>query len=194
MAEREYTDIAISDIGTQLFWWNPDALSPAFEYALPVTAGADFSGDQESFEVAETDLNYIPKVGGRGSLNDTEYTLNYTAEKYERALEIIDATEPQTYMEVLNDGSAMIFKGTCAMAGIVAGDTRQISLPIIPESKAWVNNIYDIKDKFLNDLESQWYDTDSSTSKKYIKIDTSTIPTARQDYFAVDKRPSTIDG
>lgn len=181
MAEREYTKIAISDMGTQLFWWNPKAISPAFEYALPITAGADFSGDQESFEVPETDLDYIPKIGGRRSINDTEYTLNYTAEKYKRAKEIVNATEPQTYMEVLNDGSAMIFKGTCAMPGLVAGDTRQISLAIVPEYVAWVDNIYDISD--VSELETKWYDTDSGTSKKYIKIDESTIPTARQDYF-----------
>lgn len=192
MAELEYTTIAISDIGTQLFHFNTTSLK--FEYAMPITAGGDFSGDQESFEVPETDLPYIPKIGGRRSLNDIEYTANYTAEKYKRATEITSATESQTYMEVLNDGSAMIFNGTCAMPGIVAGDTRQISLTIIPESETWVDNIYDINSDILSTLDSNWYDTDSSTSKKYIKIDTTTIPSARQDYFAVENRPSTIDG
>lgn len=187
MAELEYTTIAISDLGTQLFWWNEKALEPKFEYAVPVTAGADFSGDQESVEVPETDLDYIPKISIRRNLNDTEYTLNYTAEKYKRARAITDATNPQTYMEVLNDGSAMIFKGTCAMPGIVAGDARQISMPIVPSFTAWVNNIYDIDEDSLKDLESQWYDTDSSTSKKYIKIDATTVPTARQYYVSTSE-------
>lgn len=182
MADREYTKIAISDIGTQLFWFNSSTLK--FEYALPVTAGADFGGDQESFEVPETDLQYIPKVGGRVSLNDTEYTINYTAEKYARALEIISATDAQTYMEVFNDGSAMLFTGTCAMPGINSGDTREISLAIVPESKAWVDNIYNISEQYIEDLDESWYDTDSTTNYKYIKIDETTIPSARQDYFA----------
>ena len=67
MAEQ-YTKVAIGDIGTQLFWFNPKSVTSSgtvasFEYALPITAGAEFGGDTESFEAPETDLDYIPKVG-----------------------------------------------------------------------------------------------------------------------------------
>lgn len=119
MAEREYTNIAIGDIGTQFFWFNKDntnqATTGAFEYALPVTAGAEFGGDRESFEAPETDLDYIPKIGGRSSLNDIEYTVNYTKEKYARIIEITNQTVGQVYMEVFQDGSCAIFKGTSSI-------------------------------------------------------------------------------
>ena len=82
MADLEYTDIAVGDIGTQLFWYN--GTSHKFEYAVPVTAGAEFGGDVESFDAPETDLDYVPKIAGRSSLNDIAYTSNYTAEKYGR--------------------------------------------------------------------------------------------------------------
>ena len=152
MAEQ-YTKVAIGDIGTQLFWWNKKHSGEgttekpyvgSFEYALPITAGAEFGGDTESFEAPETDLDYIPKVSGRKSINDIEYTINFTKVKYARAEAIISNTEVQTYMEVLSDGSAMVFQGTSSMPSLTAGDVRQITLTIIPSYIKFIQDIFNI--------------------------------------------------
>lgn len=179
MATKQFEKIAIGDIGTQLFWFNKTAGN--FEYALPVTAGAEFGGDAESFEAPETDLDYIPKIGGRRSINDIEYTINYTKEKYMRAEEITDPVEVNTYMEVLSDGSAMVFQGTCPMPSITAGDIRQITMTIIPSFITFVPDIYNLTEgtETKNNLQTAWYDD----ANNVIKINAESIPTARQEYY-----------
>ena len=204
MAVKQYTNIAIGDIGTQLFWFNPDR--NVFEYAVPVTAGAEFGGDTESFDAPETDLDYIPKVGGRTSINDISYTINYTAEKYRRVEEVTNNIEDRIYMEVLQDGSAMLFKGTSGIPTLTAGDVRQINMTIIPSFLRLIANINDLVEKdilnldALNDGESSiglFYiakkdavlDTDGVTIKEpevpaHIRIDIDSIPKVRQNYKA----------
>ena len=72
LAEAFNAQIATGDLGTQLFWLNRN--KSVLEYALPVQAGADFGGDTETFDAVESDLDYIPKITGRASLDDV--TLN----------------------------------------------------------------------------------------------------------------------
>lgn len=205
MATKEYTNIAIGDIGTQFFWFNKDNLNKAttgaFEYALPVTAGAEFGGDRESFEAPETDLDYVPKIGGRNSLNDIEYTVNYTKEKYARIVEITHNTIGQVYMEVFQDGSCAIFKGTSGIPTITSGDVRQLTLGITPDFLLVIQNIYSLTtteegklDSLAKDLiaiyktDDKPYTTlklyDSTTHK--LNIDVKSIPTARLGYKADD--------
>lgn len=230
MAERQidtqFNDIAIGDIGTQLFWFNPlnsyvanssvtalnfDSLKSKlytksgdnyikvpknatfdnsetyynavgkFVYGTPVTAGAEFGGDTESFEAPETDLDFIPKIGGRSTLNDISYTVNYTANKYMRIKQISDNTDKNIYMEVLSDGSAIIFEGTSGMPTITAGDVRQITWTIVPSLVVFVDNIADMSDSIKTRLTSINADLVSGNA---VNIDVSTIPTIRQDYFA----------
>lgn len=175
---QEFKDIAIGDIGTQLFWFN----TSAFEYATPVTAGAEFGGDTESFEAPETDLDYVPKIQGRTTLNDISYTVNYTAEKYQRIDKISDNTTAQTYMEVFSDGSAMIFKGTAGRPTITAGDVRQITFTIVPSYMQWISNIYNLTDDDIKNLDSVWY---TGTA---LNIDTTTIPAYRPEYYTLKNK------
>lgn len=170
MANNKFDKVAIGDIGTQLFHFD----SSAFKYAFPITAGAEFGGDSESFEAPETDLDYIPKVMGRKSLNDIQYTVNYTAERYKAIRGVIgDSTKVNTYMEVFSDDSAMIFKGTANEPTITAGDVRQMTLTIIPSYMKWVSNIHELDTEDLKTLESGWY---TGTA---INIDKTSIPDAR---------------
>jgi len=152
-----------------------------FEYALPVTAGAEFGGDVESFEAPETDLDFVPKIGGRTTLNDISYTINYTADKYKRIKEISDNTDFNIYMEVLSDGSAMVFKGTSGMPAITSGDVRQITWTIIPSVVVFVDNIANMSDSCKTDLTSL---NAGLVNGNAISIDVSTIPNIRQDYYA----------
>ena len=177
MAEQ-YNKIAIGDIGTQLFWFNPAEGVKKFEYALPVTAGAEFGGDTESFDAPETDLDYVPKIGGRTTINDVSYTINYTKEKYARASAITSNIEAQTYMEVLSDGSAMIFTGTSGMPSITAGDVRQITMTIVPSFILFVPDIYALTASETGKMEEIWY------TGTEVNIDTTTIPAVRQEYYA----------
>lgn len=180
--DTQYTEIAIPDIGTQLFYWNKT--KKTFEYGVPVTAGAEFGGDMESFEVGETDLGYKARVPGLPSLNDIPYTVNYTANKYKRIREISDNTEINTYMEVMSDGSAFVFQGTSAgMPKVSAGDTKTIDWTIVPSAEAWVSNIYNLDEDDIAELGKIKETVYEGTA---IKIDATTIPTARQDY-AVSK-------
>lgn len=173
----EYKDIAIGEIGTQLFWFNPT--SSKFEYAVPVTAGAEFGGDAESFDAPETDLDYVPKVGGRNQINDIAYTSNYTKEKFKRIEEITDIDDAYTYMEVLSDGSAFIFIGTSGGPQKTNGDVPQINFTIVPSFKMWVYDIYALTSTETGKMESNWY-----TGTK-LNIDIASIPTARK-YYAVE--------
>lgn len=148
-----------------------------FEYAVPVTAGAEFGGDSESFDAPETDLPYVPKVLGRPTLNDISYTVNYTKEKYKRVLGISDDDVINTYMEVFSDGSAMIFKGTSNEPTITAGDVRQINWTIIPNFKLWIDDIANLSAKEKASLDARMY-TDNK-----LNIDTDSIPSYRPDYY-----------
>lgn len=172
---KELTSIS----GTSYTW---ETYTPKFRYAFPVTAGAEFGGDSESYEANETDLDYTAKVIGRKNLNDVAYTLNYTAEKYNRAKSIISRIEQKPYMEVFSDGSAMIFKATANSPTITGGDIRQMNVNFVPSYEQWISNIYDLTDADIANLESDWYTT--SGTKKVIKIDKLTIPSIRRDYQA----------
>ena len=187
MAVKQYSQVAISDIGTQLFWFNED--TDKFEYAIPITAGAEFGGDTETYEVNETDLDYTAKVAGRTSLNDVEYSINYTGEKYARANEISGSgLGLQVYMETFNDGSAAIFSGTSGMPSITSGDTRGITITIAPNSVFVVQNIYGLTANEVNKFTSL---PDSSErtyhSENKVNIDITTIPAVRQKYYATNE-------
>lgn len=197
MAERQidtqFNNIGVGDIGTQLFWFNPKysgegtVQSPyvgKFVYALPVTAGAEFGGDVESFDAPETDLDYVPKIGGRSTLNDIPYTINYTADKYLRIKQISDNTDKNIYMEVLSDGGAMIFEGTSGMPTITPGDVRQITWTIIPSLVIFVDDIANMSDSIKTRLTSINNDLVNGNA---VNIDVSTIPNIRQDYYASKK-------
>lgn len=155
-----------------------------FEYAVPVTAGAEFGGDTESFDAPETDLDYIPKIGGRTSINDISYTINYTKDKYQRLLDISNNTEMNIYMEVFSDGSGAIFQGTSGMPTITAGDVRQITWTVIASALVVVSDIFALTDKDIDRLGV--IDGEIYADEK-IKIDATTIPTARQDYVVSKK-------
>lgn len=155
-----------------------------FEYAVPVTAGAEFGGDTESFDAPETDLDYIPKIGGRTSINDISYTINYTKDKYQRLLDISNNTEMNIYMEVFSDGSGAIFQGTSGMPTITAGDVRQITWTVIASALVVVSDIFALTEKDVDRLGV--IDGEIEADNK-IKIDATTIPTARQDYVVSKK-------
>lgn len=192
---EQYTKVAVGDIGTQLFWFNKTANK--FEYALPVTAGAEFGGDTESFEAPETDSDIVAKLVGRTTPNDIAYTINYTSDKYQRVLSISDNIETNIYMEVLSDGSAMLFEGTSGTPTITSGDIRQITWTIAPIALSFVSNIYSLDAdndlKRLGKLSKTVYSTtkDSTTQVEThsININTDTIPTARQSYYTTEKKP-----
>lgn len=218
MAANQYLNVGITDYGTQWFWFNKDntfkdgqetgGTTGAFEYALPVTAGAEFGGDTESFELKETDLDNTAKKTGRRTVNDVEYTLNYTGEKYVRAKSIISNVIDQVYMEVFSDGSAAIYKGTAGEPSIGSGDTRNMTITIAPDFLYVVQKIYDLTEedkKYLDTLVGEMkeiyktkdkaYDTlnlytstggDSNTVYSLI-IDTLSIPTIRQKFSASNK-------
>lgn len=188
MAEK-FSKVAIGDIGTQLFHF--DKTDGKFKYAIPVIAGAEFGGDTESFEAPETDLDYIPKVMGRKSLNDISYTINYTKEKYQAVRDIINGTIEHTYMEVFSDDSAMIFRGTANVPTITAGDVRQMTVTIIPSYMHWVSDIRNLDDIDKLDLSSDLFtDTKTETPEggnpvttpAHINIDFTSIPSGRTGY------------
>lgn len=155
-----------------------------FEYAVPVTAGAEFGGDTESFEAPETDLDYIPKIGGRTTINDISYTINYYSDKYQRLLDISNNTEMNIYMEVLSDGSGAIFQGTSGMPTITAGDVRQINWTIVASALVVVSDIFNLTAK---DIDRLGVISETVYTGTKINIDASTIPTARQDYVVSKK-------
>lgn len=181
MANTNFETVAIGDIGTQLFHF--DSTAKKFEYLVPVTAGAEFGGETESFEAPETDLDYVPKVMGRRSLNDVEYTINYTKEKYAVLRDIAKTGRvvPHTYMEVFSDNSAMIVRGTANDPSITAGDVRQMTYSIIPSYMKWISDIYNLDAEDLLTLEEDWY-TDTA-----INLDTTTIPDQRKGYADTEK-------
>lgn len=215
---KQYTTIAIGELGTQLFWFNKDSeytvgedaetKTGAFEYAFPITAGAEFGGDTESTDVTETDLDYVAKIGGRTSLNEIPYTLNYTKEKYARVEEITSNIVPQVYMEVFQDGSAAIFKGTSGLPTIGAGDPRPLTVTIAPDFLCVVQDIYNLTEQDKKEIDSLVVDmretyatkenkyenlnlyttvTDDEGDEYALIIDAESIPAQRQKYQASKK-------
>lgn len=181
MANTKFDNVAIGDIGTQLFHFN--TTSKKFEYLVPVTAGAEFGGDTESFDAPETDLDYVPKVMGRKTLNDISYTINYTAEKYATLRDIAETGRvvPHLYMEVFSDNSAMLYRGTANNPTITAGDVRQMTYAIIPSYMKWISDIYNLTEEDLLTLEADWY------TEKALNLDVSTIPDQRKGYADTEK-------
>lgn len=192
MADKQYTKIAIGDIGTQLFWFNQT--KNTFEYALPVTAGAEFGGDTESFDAPETDLSYVPKIAGRPTLSDISYTINYTKEKYARVEEITSNIKSNIYMEVFQDGSAVVFSGKSGMPSIGSGDVRQITMTIAPDFVAVISDIYKLNEKDTKKLDAVVADENEDLETKLtlytgtaVKIDADSIPAQRQEYYSSNK-------
>lgn len=203
MANNYEGQVAINDIGTQLFHLevkteevtkNEETKTVyvnTFVYGVPVTAGAEFGGDTESTDAPETDLDYVPKIGGRTTLNDIPYTVNYTKEKYARVEEMRrysseegKTDDEQTYMEVLNDGSAMVFNGTSGRPTVTSGDVRQITFTIVPSKMEWVSDIYNLTDEDKKRLDGIGKDL---YTDNMINLDADSIPTDRQKYFASQK-------
>jgi hypothetical protein len=187
----QYTKVAVGDIGTQLFVFNKT--KKVFEYAIPMTAGAEFGGDTESFDAPETDLNFTPKVAGRPSLSDISYTINYTNEKYRRIQDISSNIEENIYMEVLQDGGAMIFKGTSGFPTLTSGDVRQINWAVIPSFVEFIYDIGDLQDKDTEVLKALnngdiavgvFYNAESGDTPAHIRIDIDSIPLMRRGFEA----------
>ena len=84
-------------------------------------------------------------------------------------------------MEVLSDGSAMVFDGTSGTPTITAGDVRQINWTIAPNSLAFVSDIANLTEKDIARLSKLVNTVYTGTA---INIDKTTIPTARQQYYA----------
>ena len=181
MANTNFDNVAIGDIGTQLFEF--DEKQKEFKYAVPVTAGAEFGGDTESFDAPETDLDYVPRVMGRKTLNDISYTINYTKEKYMVLRNLSgDRVTAHTYMEVFSDNSAMIFRGTANEPTITAGDVRQLTYTVIPSFMKWISNIYDLDDEDQKSLDENWFTPAREGTKASLKIDATSVPDSRLGY------------
>ena len=197
--------VAISDLGTQLFWLNKT--SKKFEYALPVVAGAEFGGDTETLEAPESDAPKVAKISGRTTLDDVTYSANYTKDRYARLAggkiningtrtevePILDLVNPQTYMEVFSDGSAMVFNGTAGIPDIQSGDIRPVEITIAPQNEIWVYDIYDLTAEEIAGLSPIMYegfDTEVQEGDE-IPVDLDTIPVGRVGY--AEENASTED-
>nr|DAK86203.1 MAG TPA: hypothetical protein [Caudoviricetes sp.] len=189
--------IAIGEYGTQLFWWNKDAMK--FEYALPLVSGGEYGGDTETFEAPELDLDYVAKITGRTTLNDITFTSNYTKDRYIRWLQILSNIETNVYMEVFSDGSATVIAGTSGRPTIQGGDVRQIEVTVAPENMIWVNDIGNVTnptddDDTIGELNSLFkYVTPAEktftdlTSGDALPIDYSTVPSKRDWAYQGEK-------
>lgn len=153
--------IAIGMLGTQLFWFNET--TGVLDYAIPITddGGGEYGGDIESFEAPEADLLKTPKISGRQTLDDVTYTTNYTADRYKRWGEILDATVPHTFVEVYKDLSAHIVRGTGQYTAR-QGDPRTIEATLAPENMGWVENVLKVKAAEFALVKSMFKKTDGS--------------------------------
>ena len=149
MSFNQYTDSAITDIGTQLFVLEGTIMN----YAFPVQAGGVFGGDTESYDAPDTDLNYIPKVSGRTSLNDVEYTINYSNERYARVQTFADSKD-HIYAEIFNDGSGVVFKGTSGRPTINNDNPKTITHSVAPSFMQWVQNINALSEDEATEIKS----------------------------------------
>lgn len=186
MAEVKLEDafnaqIATGDLGTQLFWLNRE--ESVLEYALPVQAGADFGGDTETFDAVESDLDYIPKITGRASLDDVTYTSNFTKERYARWQSITDEKNPQTYVEVLSNGSAMVISATAGNPRLMSGDVRTIQATLAPQAEVFIANIASLTKDEISKIQPYFKDSDGTnitlTENTALPFDLTSIPTGR---------------
>lgn len=150
----------------------------AFEYALPVVAGAEFGGDTETLEAPESDDPTVAKISGRTTLSDVTYNANYNKTRYKRLLEVLDVKNVQTYMEVFSDGSAMVFSGTAGQPTIQSGDVRQIEFTIAPQNEYWVEDISSLTEDEI-ELVTPLLNNVSLTSGDALPIDLDSIPSGR---------------
>lgn len=178
------TNIAIGEYGTQLFWWNPTAKK--FEYALPLVSGGEYGGDTETFEAPELDLDYVPKISGRTTLDDITLTSNYTKDRYKRWLQILSNTSNQAYLEVFSDNSASLYSGTAGRPTIQGGDVRQIETTVAPSNMIWVEDVYKIADEATLGQVNDMLGTISGTTYTDLELNDSlpfdfdTFPSKRQ--------------
>lgn len=174
-------NIAIGEYGTQLFWWN--ATSQKFEYALPLVSGGEYGGDTETFEAPEMDLDYVPKISGRTTLDDITLTSNYTKDRYKRWTEIISNTVNNNYIEVFSDGSATLYSGTAGRPTIQGGDVRQIETTIAPTNMIWVYDINDVSEEEYAEIKDMLGLTGEYSATYKIPFDTTTLPNKRDQFF-----------
>lgn len=195
MSKSFDTNIAVGEYGTQLFWFNKT--SQLFEYALPLVSGGEYGGDTETIEAPELDLDYVPKISGRTTLNDVTLTSNYTKDRYRRWLQITSSTDNNVYLEVFSDGSAAMIAGTSGRPTIQGGDVRQIETTVAPSNMIWieeVTKVTDVEDEntvsAVNDLLDTIIGGDGLTSKlisgNSLPFDTATLPTKRLQFFQGD--------
>ena len=174
-------NIAIGEYGTQLFWWN--ATSQKFEYALPLVSGGEYGGDTETFEAPEMDLDYVPKISGRTTLDDITLTSNYTKDRYKRWTEIISNTVNNNYIEVFSDGSATLYSGTAGRPTIQGGDVRQIETTIAPTNMIWVYDINDVSEEEYAEIKDMLGLEGEYSATYKIPFDTTTLPNKREQFF-----------
>ena len=181
LAQLFNSQIAVGDIGTQFFWLNKT--SKKFEYALPVVAGAEFGGETETFEAPESDSDKVAKLVGRSTLNDVVYTSNFTPARYTRWNEILDNTKTQTYLEVLSDGSGMMFTGTAGEPRLMTGDVRTIEATIAPQREVFIPDIFKLTADDISAIQPMKIDEDGTnitlTEQEALPIDDDTIPDGR---------------
>lgn len=195
MSKSFDTNIAVGEYGTQLFWFNKT--SQKFEYGVPLVSGGEYGGDTETIEAPELDLDYVPKISGRTTLNDVTLTSNYTKDRYRRWLQITSSTDNNVYLEVFSDGSAAMIAGTSGRPTIQGGDVRQIETTIAPSNMIWieeVTNVTDVEDEntvsAVNDLLDTIIGGEGLTSAIVsggsLPFDADTLPTKRIQFFQGD--------
>jgi hypothetical protein len=181
LADAFNEQIATGDLGTQLFWLNRASDSKQLEYALPVQAGADFGGDTETFDAVESDLDYVPKITGRASLDDVSYTSNFTKERYARWQSITNEKTPQTYVEVLSNGSAMVISATAGNPRIMSGDVRTIQATLAPQAEVFVADIENLTEDEIAKIQPYFKDEAGTNIDltNGLPFDFNSIPTGR---------------
>ena len=199
--------IASGTLGTQLFWFEerpsktemvagtPVTTTGKLVYAVPLTdeGGGEYGGDIESYEAPEADLARIPKIAGRQSLEDVTYTSNYTPARFKRWKEILHSTEPHTFVEVYEDLSAHIVRGSGQFTKR-AGNPSTIEATIVPENMAWVENILAITEDEWTAMKEmfRYKATTGATTYSYM-LDGETAPsgsTTKPAQFVLETIPA----
>lgn len=180
--------IAIGEYGTQFFWWN--GTSQKFEYALPLVSGGEYGGDTETFEAPEMDLDYVPKLSGRTSLNDITLTSHYTKDRYKRWVQILSNVNIQAYLEVYSDGSASLYSGTAGRPTIQGGDVRKIESTIAPINMVWISDINSIGEDEVSEVNTLLKSVTPSgtsyttlTASSPLPFDKDTLPEKRKEFY-----------
>lgn len=173
--------IAVGEYGTQFFWYNKN--SGKFEYGLPLVSGGEYGGDTETFEAPEMDLDYVPKISGRTTLDDITLTSNYTKDRHKRWLEILSQTDIQSYLEVYSDGSATMYAGTAGRPTIQGGDVRQIEVTVAPSNMIWIYDVNNVSEEEYEEV-ADMLGLEGAYSEGYkLPFDESTLPNKREDFF-----------